>query len=100
MKWRRDRIESKDVLRQGRGEIAGIGINNMFWQLLFVVAVLCAIGFAVVGLAAFADAQYRCPGMQCSDAVATAQIGAGLSALCAMIALVAITQFRKSRKRR
>jgi len=65
-----------------------------FWLLLFAAAFLGAAGFAVVGFAAFSDAQYRCPGIQCLDARMSAIWGAGLFVFCAAVAWLAIKRLR------
>jgi hypothetical protein len=67
-----------------------------FWLLLFAVAFLGSAGFAFVGFAAFSDAQYRCPGIQCSDARGSAVLGAGLFVVCSVVAWFSMKKFRRT----
>jgi len=69
------------------------------WILLFAVAVLGAAGFALLGLAALSDAQFRCPGVQCSDARRTAALGAGLFGLCLVLAWFSTRRLRRPKSR-
>ena len=66
-----------------------------FWFLLFAVAFLGASGFGFIGLAAIWDEQYRCPGIQCSDARGPAFMGAALFVLCTGVAWFSMNRMRQ-----
>jgi len=70
-------------------------IRFALWLLLFSFALLGAAFFGFIGLAAFSDAQYRCPGIQCSDARGSTVLGGGLFLICSVVGWLVMRRLRQ-----
>lgn len=65
-----------------------------FWLLVFMICLLGLLGFWFITIAALADAQYRCPGIQCSDAHGSALLGIGVSTLCGVLIWLSVKRIK------
>lgn len=60
-----------------------------------VTGIILVAAFGLVTFAALSDAQVRCPGIQCSDARASAAIGSFLVALGLVLGAIGFLSLRR-----